>query len=1159
MSVENRPAADAGGQAPVRLRAEEVRRRERRRRYRGPLWDALSVLFHAALIALLAWFTPLREIVLPERRPAEPRDIAREMPPERVAEVSERIEEARLDELQQQLQEMQDVLRNMEVMRDALEEDYDRFAESQAEPVRDELSETIEEVARRQTAATNVLESLEERLDRVAENAAADRLTETNSAEWNEAKALSEEIEARLAEAADDQGNAVNDLDRTRMLAEFAGFEETARKADDLRERQMEAARETASVGREAIAQADRFRELAPTLAELASQRQKEASLEERREKAERERDARASERDENASKADAEQQAENRARNESRDEKNKANAERDQARRERDQANREKDQAKRERDQAKREKDQARQDENRASQERDQARNDSDKARQERDQAKGDSDKARQERDQAKGDTDKARQERDQAKGDTDKARQERDQAKRDADKARQERDQAKRDADKARQERDQARKDSDKARQERDQADRLRKEGKTADAENRDRAAAQAESSAKQHEEAAAKAESSAKQREEAAAQAEASAKEREKAAAQAESSAKQRQQAAAQAEASAKRHEQAAEQAESSAKRHEQAAEQAESSAKRHEQAAEQAESSAKRHQEEAAKREQAAAERDQEAAKREQAAAERDAAAKKADEASREAEKTANAARDRASRMRSERDAAQRGVQTAERDLSQIRNELQRAQESVRTLDQRRKELTAFIADPNAREQRRRFARAVEEQARLRAETDRLLETLARDEASPDPLTDGEPERNELAEESTDGLSMTEAYEMALRLEGAITETYKDVRAASAAVEKRVPFAEAQRLTDVPLPVHPEPDLAALESTPGTKEELDRKAAAQSELVRETGEMADASVSMMSDALSLLFSEGREDAVRRDGARRSILRLTPEMLAGRDGGSSARLGRMYEMASLNDRLAEQAKANGWRQGARTGGAASGGGNHRERYLRDASAGPAGRREQIVRVGGPGRHGERDDLLPGSVLRTAAGSGDGIPGAWMYLHSWYVIGPFPNPNRVNVTRKFPPESVVDLNATYPGRDGKTLRWEFTQARSVSPINPGWAHRRAEVVPNNAIEYGIWYGYTEVRVDRDCELWLAVGSDDRSDMWVNGEQVWSSVSQRKEWHIDESISERPIFFHAGVNTVLFRLENGPGPTGFSVCLSPADEPPPL
>ena len=33
-------------------------------------------------------------------------------------------------------------------------------------------------------------------------------------------------------------------------------------------------------------------------------------------------------------------------------------------------------------------------------------------------------------------------------------------------------------------------------------------------------------------------------------------------------------------------------------------------------------------------------------------------------------------------------------------------------------------------------------------------------------------------------------------------------------------------------------------------------------------------------------------------------------------------------------------------------------------------------------AGRREQIVRVGGPGRHGERDDLLPGSVLRTAAG---------------------------------------------------------------------------------------------------------------------------------------------------------------------------------
>ena len=320
------------------------------------------------------------------------------------------------------------------------------------------------------------------------------------------------------------------------------------------------------------------------------------------------------------------------------------------------------------------------------------------------------------------------------------------------------------------------------------------------------------------------------------------------------------------------------------------------------------------------------------------------------------------------------------------------------------------------------------------------------------------------------------------------------------------------------------------------------------------------VRETGEMADSSVSMMNDAYALLFPEGGSETARREGSRWNILRLTPEMLVSRGGGTSTRLDRMYAMATLAQTSAESAKTTGWHKGAQTGGRPTiGGTNLREQYRRDATADPEGRRGPVSTRPNTGRRGTGPDLLPGSSLRTIADSGDGVPGAWMYLNSWYVIGPFPNPNRVNVTRKFPPESVVDLNATYVGRDGQTVRWVFTQARSVSPLNPGWSHRRAEVVPRNATEFGIWYGYTEVRVDNDCWLWLAVGSDDRSDMWVNGVQVWGSVNERKEWHIDESVSKEPIFFHAGVNAVLFRLENGPGPTGFSVCLSPADEPPPL
>ena len=954
----------SGEKAPLRLRAEEVRRRERRRRRRGPLWDALSILFHAAIVALLAWFTPLREIVIPQRRPSDPRDIAREMPPERVAEVAERIEEARVAELQQQLQDMQRVLQNMEVMRDAMEEDYDHFAESQEDPVRDELADAIDEVADRQTSATNRLESLVERLEQVARNAAENRLNETNSAEWAEARDLANEIEARFAEVADDQGNAVNDLDRARMLASFAGFERTSTAADSLRERQMASARETASAGMDLVRQATNLRDLAPTLAELAAQREKAERAEPERAAAERERSEHAAARDDRNERMNAAQQAENRSRGEARDARNKANGERDQARRERD-----------------------------------------------------------------------------QARGDKDRARREHEEARR---------------------ENAQADRDEQRARQEREQATRLRQNGK--------------------------------------------------------------------------------------------------ENEAARHEQAASAADASAARHRESAASHERAAEERERSAAAHEERAAAHDEAAKQSDAAARAADEAATAAHREFDRMRGERDAEQRSFQTAERRLWDLQRTVSGARDRVRELERRRDELRAAVTGSAARSQRQRAERALAEQARLRAETDRLRETLRTDVAKPTPLQDGDPERSELAEVDVSAMSLPEAYDMALRLEGAITETYKDVRAASTAIERRVPFSEAQRLTDVPLPVHPEPDFAAIESQPGTKEELDRRAAAQSELVRETGEMADSSVSMMNDAYAILFPEGGNDAVKREGSRWDIRRLTPEMLSGRDGGASSRLDRMYAMATLAQSSAESAKATGWHKGAQMGGRPSvGGANLREQYRRDATASPEGRHGPVSTRPNTGRRGMGKDLLPGSSLRTVSDSGDGVPGSWMYLNSWYVIGPFPNPNRVNVTRKFPPESVVDLNATYVGRDGETVRWVFTQARSVSPLNPGWSFRRAEVVPRNATEFGIWYGYTEVRVDHDCWLWLAVGSDDRSDMWVNGVQVWGSVNERKEWHIDESVSKEPIFFHAGVNAVLFRLENGPGPTGFSVCLSPAEEPPPL
>jgi len=45
------------------------------------------------------------------------------------------------------------------------------------------------------------------------------------------------------------------------------------------------------------------------------------------------------------------------------------------------------------------------------------------------------------------------------------------------------------------------------------------------------------------------------------------------------------------------------------------------------------------------------------------------------------------------------------------------------------------------------------------------------------------------------------------------------------------------------------------------------------------------------------------------------------------------------------------------------------------------------------------------------------------------------WVFVDTWYTIGPFPNPHRRNLNRQFPPEIVIDLDARYPGKDGREL----------------------------------------------------------------------------------------------------------------------------
>ena len=152
------------------------------------------------------------------------------------------------------------------------------------------------------------------------------------------------------------------------------------------------------------------------------------------------------------------------------------------------------------------------------------------------------------------------------------------------------------------------------------------------------------------------------------------------------------------------------------------------------------------------------------------------------------------------------------------------------------------------------------------------------------------------------------------------------------------------------------------------------------------------------------------------------------------------------------------------------------------------------------------------------------------------DGTPAEWMFVDTWYTIGPFDNANRRNLHRKFPPETVVDLDATYVGKDGREIRWQWVQAHApmVTPADPA--------------EYAIYYAFTEVWCDRPMDLWVAVGSDDKANVWLNGMPIWISGDQLKGWRVNEGF--RKVTFQAGRNQFLYRVENGWLNIGFSLAI---------
>lgn len=420
------------------------------------------------------------------------------------------------------------------------------------------------------------------------------------------------------------------------------------------------------------------------------------------------------------------------------------------------------------------------------------------------------------------------------------------------------------------------------------------------------------------------------------------------------------------------------------------------------------------------------------------------------------------------------------------------------------------------------------------------------------------------------------------NMGDLYESARDMENSITDIYRNIRAAQLAMIRKMSFAEAVKITDVVKPPRPDIDRTALEEKIRNGKDFLKYEKELQKVSQELGDMVALANNLQSTAQGMTEEgkegmnisgdlakemanalgnlEGQAGAIQGQGDIKDMTGLmedaynTTTAVLKKNASRTKNLkglesGDQEGTLSTGDAAGGSARGIGTAGGAGTGGTGGAGGNG----AGDAGTGGGGGGAGGAGTGGTGgdgdgggiaTSGQRGNRLGGastdgkgggtpypfksdaSIKFTRSITNDGDPADWLFLDSWYVIGPFPNPERKNINKLFPPETVIDLDASYEGMTGQMVRWQFMQTGT-----PALAPPRTE-------EYAIYYFYTELRSDEPRDIWLLIGSDDQSKLWINNQQVWKSADILKGWKIDEGY--RKVRLVKGVNKILVRLENG-------------------
>jgi hypothetical protein len=407
-----------------------------------------------------------------------------------------------------------------------------------------------------------------------------------------------------------------------------------------------------------------------------------------------------------------------------------------------------------------------------------------------------------------------------------------------------------------------------------------------------------------------------------------------------------------------------------------------------------------------------------------------------------------------------------------------------------------------------------------------------ETDHTEESNSSSE-SDQKLDSDAPERLPSAVD-LEAMNAAELYASIQAMTEQLDEAFAENKAVELAEFKQIPLEEAKEQVYAPT-TDQGPDLAeALNANqPDTSEEFKSFNEALNQAVQSSERIARQAENRLSLANSGESSEAKAtetaDQLKEAFSQDAILKAKMSMAASNRGLGYSNL---QDLRSLMQQSYENASSSDESQGYASGGEDS---VYDSRSFLEADRDE--KKPSSIRMDGrkalaqalPGRRFDMDSSRKG----------------WIFVDTWYMIGPWNLGSGQEFEEPLPPETIVDLAATYAGKqhpatkEAMQLSWHFIQSGSM------------RINPPDVLSSSIYFAYTEIFCANAMDVVVAVASDDRAKLWINDMVVFQDVGL-SNWRLDEGF--RRVLLKPGYNTMLLRLENGPEAANFSVLMCPAE-----